>query len=105
MIERFNRTSKIAIKQVQLKHNDKTYIDILNEIVFNYNHVPHSVTKKTPFSMYFGNEKTIQNALQKSLNYIEKRIFNLEIQGTSNCRWEIWLKLPKAQISLTEGYW
>jgi hypothetical protein len=56
-IERFNRTLKQRINNYFLENNTNRYIDKLDDIIDNYNNTKHSSTNKTPYSVYYGNEK------------------------------------------------
>ena len=68
LIERFNRTLESVISIYQESRKTNRYIDVLEEIVHNYNHSHHRGINDTPESRYQTNPKTgtIQT---KALNY------------------------------------
>ena len=51
MIERFNRTIKNYLRRYFTSHKTYNWIDIIDDIVFNYNHSFHSGIENEPVSM------------------------------------------------------
>ena len=72
-IERFNRTIKTAIRQVQVFYDDLTFIDALDKMVESYNNTIHSSHKFTPRQVYYGNEETKNQALENATEYRQRR--------------------------------
>lgn len=60
MVERVIRTIRNLIKRYMSQHSTKTYIDVLPDLVYNYNHTYHRIIKTTP-----------HDAITKRKNYIE----------------------------------
>jgi hypothetical protein len=58
LIERFNRTLESLISIYQESRNTNRYIDVLEDIVHNYNHSHHRGINDTPESRYQTNPKT-----------------------------------------------
>jgi hypothetical protein len=56
-IERFNRTLKQRINNYFIENNTNKYIDVLDNIVEEYNNTKHSTTKQTPYDVYYNNEE------------------------------------------------
>ena len=79
-IERFNKTLKQAIREIQITYDDRTFIDVLNKLVENYNNTRHSAHKKTPFEVFHGNKEVIQEALKVSTKYRNEKIFKGSLQ-------------------------
>lgn len=48
IVERFNRTINGKIRKYLAANNTKRYIDVLNQLVYNYNHSYHRSIKMTP---------------------------------------------------------
>lgn len=59
-IERFNRTLKRKISEYMIINNTNKYIDVLREIVNEYNNNIHSSTDETPYNIYY-NDKPSQD--------------------------------------------
>jgi hypothetical protein len=82
-IERFNRTIKTAIRQVQVFYDDLTFIDALDKMVGSYNNTVHSSHKFTPRQVYYGNQEVIDQALENLTEYRTKKIFRGSTQDTN----------------------
>jgi transposase InsO family protein len=63
-IERVNRTLKNKIFNYFLIHNTNQYIDILPQLVSNYNSYIHSTTKYTPTDIKFKSNE-LSNLVKK----------------------------------------
>ena len=59
-IERFNRTLKSKIRRC-LGVSSRRYIDVLDDIVFQYNTSKHRATKQPPFLLFKGFDPTDRN--------------------------------------------
>jgi transposase InsO family protein len=81
-IERFNRTIKTVIRQLQVEFDDLTYIDVLDKLVSNYNNTVHSAHKMTPRQVYYGSQDVIDKAFETLTKYRQKRIFRGATQNT-----------------------
>ncbi|OAJ42502.1 hypothetical protein BDEG_25954 [Batrachochytrium dendrobatidis JEL423] len=58
IIERFNRTLENIIALYQEARRTNTYIDVLEDIVYNYNHTYHRGINGIPQQLYLGNPST-----------------------------------------------
>jgi hypothetical protein len=56
IIERFNRTIEAMIAKYQESRKRNRYIDVLDDIVFNYNNTYHRTIKDTPENRYLKNQ-------------------------------------------------
>jgi hypothetical protein len=59
MIERFNYTLWMRLKKYMAKNNTHKYIDVLDDIIYNYNHTEHSSIGHTPEDVFEGKEYPI----------------------------------------------
>ena len=57
-IERFNRTLKQKLSEYMIVNNTTKYINVLKDIVDEYNNSIHSSTKETPNSIYIDGNKS-----------------------------------------------
>ena len=60
---------------MQVEYDDKTFIDVLDMLVQNYNNTHHSVHDYTPNEVYNGTKEILIDALKRSQEYHFKRIF------------------------------
>lgn len=60
MIERFNRTLKTILYRYFTKNTTFSFLDILEKIVYSYNHTFHSKIKCSPVQVNKKNEKKIR---------------------------------------------
>jgi hypothetical protein len=81
-IERFNRTLKTAIKLLQVQYGQRLYLDVLDQIVDNYNNTIHSSHKMTPNEVYYGTPDVIERALVNATKYRASKIFRGSTQNT-----------------------
>ncbi|OAJ43890.1 hypothetical protein BDEG_27203 [Batrachochytrium dendrobatidis JEL423] len=58
LIERFNRTLENIIARYQESRKSNRYIDVLQDIVFNYNNTYHRGVNDIPQQLYLGNQST-----------------------------------------------
>jgi hypothetical protein len=56
MIERFNYTILSKIKKYMTKYDSVKYVDVLDDIVYNYNHSEHSMINEKPYLVFNGKE-------------------------------------------------
>ena len=59
-IERFNSTLKSKIRRY-LGTDNRRYIEILNEIIFQYNKTKHKATQISPFVLFRGYDQSNTN--------------------------------------------
>jgi transposase InsO family protein len=82
-IERFNRTLKTAIRQLQVEFDDLTFVDALDKILGNYNNTIHTSHKMTPRQVYYGNQEIIDQAYETLTKYRKHRIWRGSTQDTN----------------------
>lgn len=75
IVERFNRTIKNYLRRYFTAYNTYKWIDIIDDIVNNYNNSYHSSIKTTPNNI---TKKEINN------NYVENIIYNANIRNKMN---------------------
>lgn len=74
MAERVQRTIKERLQRYMEYKNTKKYIDVLQDIVWAYNHRVHSSTKLKPAAVTFDNaHKAVENIRQKYKNVPAKK--------------------------------
>ena len=67
-VERFNRTLKEILYRYFTEHNTDRYIEILPDIINDYNNKIHSTIKQSPFDVYFNDVKPYTKSINKSLD-------------------------------------
>jgi len=73
IVERSNRTVKGYIQKYMLINGNRTYIPVLKDIAYNYNHTLHSTIGSTPFELHFGNNPdALLNARSRITKYADK---------------------------------
>ena len=65
IVDRFVRTLRQKINMYMEQHNTSNYIDVLNNIVYNYNHAYHTGIKKIPSEVKEQDEDIIKLTNQK----------------------------------------
>ena len=58
--KRFNRTLREVMYRYFTEHNTDYYLDVLDDMIDEYNHRKHSSIKATPYSVYMENVKPFQ---------------------------------------------
>lgn len=73
VIERFNQTLRNLIARWLEVHDTKIWLDVLQQLIYNYNHTKHSGTGERPADVYLdGDEKIIQR-VDDNMEKIRKR--------------------------------
>jgi len=93
-IERFNRTLMEKLSKYMTAFSTESYIDILDQAVFAYNHTIHSRTKFKPIDVTESNEKKVFNNLYNIKVTIKPPKFNKD---------DI-VKLSKLKSTYEKGY-
>ena len=57
IVERFNRTLRLMMQKYMAAHHTVTYIDILSDLIDNYNHTVHRTLKKSPIDAIKNNDE------------------------------------------------
>lgn len=68
IVERFQRTLKTRMWRYFTHKNTHTYINILQDLIYSYNHSFHSSIKMCPFEVNFNNIMTVWNNLYGNMN-------------------------------------
>jgi len=89
LIERFNRTLESIISRYQESRKTNRYIDVLEDIVHNYNNSHHMGINDTPESRYKSNPKT---------GTIKSKVLNTQIKIGNKVR------ILREKGTFTKGY-
>ena len=76
LIERFNYTLLQKIKKFMTKTDSVRYIDVLNDIISNYNNTVHSSIKQQPVNVFHGIKYPMKQGL--NLDKGDKKKFNVD---------------------------
>lgn len=95
MVERFNRTLKEKMWRYFTHKNTHNYIDILPELVNNYNNSQHRILKMAPIKVSKRNERSLWKRLYEQNS--EGRQPILKIGDT--------VRLSSAKSIFAKGYW
>ena len=57
LVERLNYTLWMKIKKYMYSNDTLKFVDVLPELIYNYNHTRHSTIRRTPASVFHGLEK------------------------------------------------
>lgn len=60
IVERFNRTLRFKIAKYMASYDTLKYIDVLPDLIYNYNNTVHGTTKQTPYNILTGTEVSKQ---------------------------------------------
>ena len=78
IVDRAVRTLRGMINKYMVAYNTSEYIDVLNDIVQNYNNTYHSGIKKEPINVKHEDEEVFNITRQKYINAMENQpIFNI----------------------------
>ena len=106
LIERFNRTLESIISKYQESRSTNKYIDVLEDIVHNYNNSHHKGINDTPESRYQANPKTgkIKSKALNTQNKIGDKVRILREKGTFTKGYEPSYSKPIYTVSNGNGY-
>ena len=76
VVERFNYTLLQKIKKYMTKNDSVVYIDVLDDILLNYNNTVHSSIRHTPADVFSGKEYPMVQGLD--LKKTDKRKFKIQ---------------------------
>ena len=57
IVERFNRTLRLMMQKYMAAHHTVTYINVLSDLIDNYNHTVHRTLKKSPIDAIKNNDE------------------------------------------------
>src|SRR5690606_13205571 len=63
IVERYNYTLLSKIKKYMARANTLRYVDVLSDLVANYNNTKHSMIKKRPINVFTGKEYPYEEGL------------------------------------------
>jgi IS30 family transposase len=71
LVERFNYTLWMRIKKYMYSHSTLRFVDVLDELVYNYNHTKHTTIKQKPYDVMFKNAKpyNYSNDIEKTIEH------------------------------------
>jgi hypothetical protein len=72
IVERVNRTLWNKLKKYMFSNDTLKYIDVLDQLVYNYNHTTHSTTKQQPYNIMNNGYKS-----QQKYNVIPTNVFQI----------------------------
>jgi transposase InsO family protein len=78
LVERLNGSLKEIIKRYLFRNNTNKFIDIVDNVMYNYNHTKHSRTKYRPVDVNEENQRKVYQNLYKSrYKELEKQKFRI----------------------------
>lgn len=72
LVERFNKTLKGLIQKYMMNNQTKVYFNVMDNLVYNYNHSVHSTTGLTPDDAYMQEKKVDMQKVIKKANKMIK---------------------------------
>lgn len=96
VVERFNRTFKTKMYKYFTFKNTHRYIDVLDDLIYSYNHTYHRSIKTKPVDVTKENEKEIWNTLYENSIKIKKVLYKFEIGDT--------VRISKTKLTFEKGY-
>ena len=72
--ERFNRTLKTKMWKYFTQHNTRRYVDILDDLMFSYNHSYHRSIKMAPVDVNPKNQHQVWNNLYGNSKYVAPKL-------------------------------
>ena len=95
IVERFNRTLKTAMWKYFYSKGTRKWIDILDELVYNYNNTKHSTILMKPSKVSKSNEDEVWTTLYGH-NYGDLPLLKLKVGET--------VRISKYKSTFTKGY-
>ena len=96
VVERFNRTLKSKMYKYFTANNTKTWIDIIHDLIFNYNNSYHRSIKMTP----------VEASLEKNSKSVYDSLFPNEKIGKLKGKFKVRdrVRISKKRKDFTKGY-
>ena len=96
VVERFNRTLKSKMYKYFTANNTKTWIDIIHDLIFNYNNSYHRSIKMTP----------VEASLEKNSKSVYDSLFPNEKIGKLKGKFKVGdrVRISKKRKDFTKGY-
>ena len=73
VVERFNRTLKTKMWKYFTKHNTNVFVDVLQDLVYSYNHTYHRSIKMQPVEVHQQNQEEVWHNLYSDMDVTYKR--------------------------------
>ncbi|GBO22376.1 Putative uncharacterized transposon-derived protein F54H12.3 [Araneus ventricosus] len=96
VIERFNRTLKTKMFKYFTFKNTHNYIDVLDQLVYSYNHTYHSSIKRAPVEVNSENEQDVWLTLYGNMENVERKPCAFKEGDT--------VRISKAKLTFEKGY-
>lgn len=95
VVERFNRTLKTKMWKYFTEKNTKKYIDVIDDLIYSYNHTWHRSIKMEPVSVNLNNQSQIWKTLYSN-EQIPKMKSDLNVGDT--------VRISKEKLRFEKGY-
>lgn len=97
IVERFNRSLKTKMWKYFTEFNTKRYIDVIDKLVYSYNHTYHRSIGMEPISVNEGNESIVWSSLYGKQIKKKKRMHSeLKVGDT--------VRISKVKLRFEKGY-
>lgn len=96
IVERFNRTLKTKMWKYFTEFNTKKYIDVIDDLVFSYNHSWHRSIKMEPSSVNQSNRDQVLKNLYGDLSTLKAKPARFKIGDT--------VRISKQKMHFEKGY-
>lgn len=96
LVERFNRTLKMKMWKYFTQSHTYRYLDVLEKMVYSYNHTYHSSIKRSPAEVNKENEKEVWNILYGNANLLIRKPCVFKVGDT--------VRVSKYKLTFEKGY-
>lgn len=96
VVERFNRTLKTKMWKYFTQNNTYNYVNVLNDLLFSYNHTYHSSIKKLPAEVNSTNEREVWFTLYGGMENEKVKPHLLKVGDT--------VRVSKHKLTFEKGY-
>ena len=96
VVERFNRTLKTKMWKYFTHNHTYRYIDVLDQLLYSYNHTYHSSIKRAPIEVTIDNEREVWNTLYGKMRNTKKKTYVFQVGDT--------VRVSKQKLTFEKGY-
>ena len=96
VVERFNRTLKTKMWKYFTEFNTRSYIDVIEKLVYSYNHSWHRSIKMEPSSVNANNKNQVLENLYGDLDSVKSKPAKFNIGDT--------VRISKQKLHFEKGY-
>lgn len=96
VVERFNRTLKTKMWKYFSEFKTRKYINVIDKLVYSYNHTKHRSIKMEPVSVNLDNQKLVWNNLYGDFTKDENKTFKFQKGDT--------VRISKSKLLFEKGY-